>query len=138
MSLLQSSMLFLKKNASTILTYTIIMLIIRGFLDANGVNADSIQNTTESLFDFDLENSDAMQITFAGAVVLVYVIKDIANQIPKITEKILSVFNVKQETSKSEEMGKNVLQLTQTIANTAKDLAKTIINPESTEKKTEK
>ena len=124
--------------ASTILTYTIIMLIIRGFLDANGVNADSIQNTTESLFDFDLENSDAMQITFAGAVVLVYVIKDIANQIPKITEKILSVFNVKQETSKSEEMGKNVLQLTQTIANTAKDLAKTIINPESTEKKTEK
>ena len=76
-----------------------------------------------------------MQITFAGSIVLVYVINDIANQIPKITEKILSVFNVKQETSKSEEMGNNVLQLTQTIANTAKDFAKTIINPEAKEKK---
>lgn len=118
--------------ASTILTYTIIMLVIRGFLDANGINADSIQNTTESLFDFDLENSSAMQITFAGAIVLVYVINYIADQIPKITEKILSIFNVKQEDSISKEMGENVFKLTQTIANTAKDLAKTIINPEST------
>ena len=120
--------------ASTILTYTVIMLIIRGFLDANGVDADSIKNSTESLFDFDLENSDAMQITFAGSIVLVYVINYIANQIPKITEKILSVFNVKQENALSEEMGKNVLQLTQIVADKTKDLVKTIINPESTEK----
>ncbi len=123
--------------ASTILTYTVIMLIIRGFLDANGVNADSIQNTTESLFDFDLENSSAMQITFAGAIVLVYVINYIAGQIPKITEKILSVFNIKQEDALSTEMGKNVLQLTQIVAQKTKDLAKTIINPESVKKETE-
>ena len=50
--------------ASSILTYTVIMLIIRGFLNANGVDTDSISNATESLFEFDLENSDAMQITF--------------------------------------------------------------------------
>jgi len=123
--------------ASTILTYTIIMLIIRGFLDANGVSVDSIQNTTESLFDFDLENSSAMQITFAGAIVLVYVINYIAGQIPKITEKILSVFNIKQEDEHSTKMGKDVLQLTQIIAQKTKDLAKTIINPESAKKETE-
>ena len=63
---------------ATILTYTVIMLIIRGYLDANGVNPDSIQNTTESLFDLDLENSDAMQLTFLGAIVLVFVINYIA------------------------------------------------------------
>ena len=120
--------------ASTILTYTIIMLIIRGFLDANGVSADSIQNTSESIFDFDLENSSAMQITFAGSIVLVYVIEYIRKQIPKITEKILSVFNVKQEDALSKEMGENVFQLTQIVADQAKGLVKTIINPESADK----
>jgi hypothetical protein len=120
--------------ASTILTYTVIMLIIRGFLNANGVDADSIRNSAESLFDFDLENSSAMQITFAGAIVLVYVINYIAGQIPKVTEKILSVFNVKQENALSKEMGENVFQLTQIVANKTKELAKTIINPESVDK----
>jgi len=119
---------------STILTYTIIILIIRGFLNSNGVDADSIRNSTEALLDFDLENSSAMQITFAGAIVLVYVINYIAGQVPKVTEKILSVFNVKQENGLSEEMGKNVLQLTQIMANKTKELAKTIINPESASK----
>ena len=120
--------------ASTILTYTVIMLIIRGFLNTNGVDADSIRNSTEALFDFDLENSSAMQITFAGAIVLVYVINYIANQIPKVTEKILSVFNVKQENALSKEMGENVFQLTQIMATKAIDLAKTIINPETADK----
>ena len=117
--------------ASTILTYTVIMLIIRGFLNSNGVDADSIRNSSESLFDFDLENSSAAQMTFAGAIVLVYVINYIANQVPKVTEKILSVFNVKQENGLSEEMGKNVLQLTNIVADKTKEFVKTIINPES-------
>ena len=117
--------------AATILTYTVIMLIIRGFLDANGVNADSIQNTSESIFDLDLENSTAMQITFTGSIVLVYVIDYIAKQIPKITEKILSAFGASQEDGLSKEMGENVWKLTTIVAQQTKNLAKTIINPES-------
>jgi len=113
------------------LTYTVIMLIIRGFLNTNGVDADSIRNSTEAWLDFDLENSSAMQITFAGAIVLVYVINYIAGQIPKVTEKILSVFNVKQENALSKEMGENVFQLTNIVADKTKELVKTIINPES-------
>lgn len=124
--------------AATILTYTVIMLIIRGFLNANGVEADSIRNSTEALFDFDLENSSAMQMTLAGAIVLVYVINYIEGQIPKVTEKILSVFNVKQENALSKEMGENVFQLTQIVANKTKELAKTIINPESAGKEEKK
>ena len=120
--------------ASTILTYTVIMLIIRGFLNSNGVDADSIRNSSESLFDFDLENSSAAQMTFAGAIVLVYVINYIANQVPKVTEKILSVFNIKQEDKLSKEMGENVFQLTQIVADKTKELVKTIINPESASK----
>ena len=121
--------------ASTILTYTIMMLIIRGFLDANGIDVNSIQNTSESLFDFDLENSSAMQITFAGSIVLVYVVNYIADETKNITSKILSIFNVKQEDKISTEMGENVFQLTKTVADQTKKLAQTIINPESAEKK---
>jgi len=119
---------------ATILTYTIIMLIIRGFLDANGVDSDSIQNTSESLFNFDLDNSDAMQITFAGAIVLVYVINYIADQIPQVTKKILSAFGVSQEDSLSKEMGENVWKLTNIVATQAKNVAHAIAKPEDVKK----
>ena len=126
---------------ATILTYTVIMLIIRGFLDSNGVSTDSIQNNAESLFDFDLENSSAMQITFAGAIVLVYVINYIADQIPNVTKKILSTFGLSQEDSLSKEMGENMWKLTTIVANKTKELAAAVINPESvikSEKKEDK
>lgn len=133
--------------ASTILTYTIIMLIIYGFLDSNGVDANSIQNTAESLFEFDLDNPSNIEITVTGAIVLVYVINYIADQVPEVTKKIMSAFGVKQEDSLSQEMGKNMWQLTNIVAAKTKDFAKTVINPDSaaksdnkekTEKKEEK
>ena len=120
--------------ASAILTYTIIMVIIRGFLDTNGVNPDAISNSAESLFNFDLDNSNAMEITFAGAIVLVYVINDIADQIPKITQKILEVFGITQEDKLSKEMGENAWQLTNIAFNNVKNITKAIINPESVKK----
>lgn len=113
---------------SYILTYTIIMLIIRGFLNAKGVDTDSIQASAKSIFDFDLENSDAVQITFAGAIVLVYVINYIEKQIPKVTNKILSTFNIQPENKLSEEMGKDTLQLTRIVFEKTKDLATTVIS----------
>ena len=123
--------------AAAILTYTIIMLIIRGFLTQNGVDADSIQNSTEFLFDFDLENSTAAQITFAGAIVLVYVLNYIADQIPQVTKKIFDAFGVQQEDSLSKEMGENMWTLTTIAADKIKTLAKTVINPDAAQKATE-
>ncbi len=123
--------------AAAILTYTIIMLIIRGFLTQNGVDADSIQNSTKSLFDFDLENSTAAQITFAGAIVLVYVLNYIADQIPQVTKKIFDAFGVQQEDSLSKEMGENMWTLTTIAADKIKTLAKTVINPDAAQKATE-
>ena len=120
--------------ASTILTYTIIMMIIRGYLTSNGMDIDSLNTSYESLFDFDLENPDAMQITFAGSIVLVYVINYIADQIPEITKKILSVFNVSQNDSLSTKAGEDVFKLTGLVAGNAKNLAANIINPDSANK----
>ena len=117
--------------ASTILTYTIIMMIIRGYLNSNGMDVNSFDTSYESLFDFDLENSNAMQITFAGSIVLVYVIRYIADQIPDITKKIMSVFNISQNSSVSEKAGEDMLKLTAAVMDNAKKLATTIMNPDS-------
>lgn len=122
--------------ASTILTYTIIMMIIHGFLKSNGMDVNSLNTSYESLFDFDLENSDAMQITFAGSIVLVYVINYIADQIPEITKKILSVFNVSQNDSLSQKAGEDVFKLTGLVATNMKNLATNIVNPDSAKENT--
>ncbi|MBR3510582.1 MAG: hypothetical protein IKN73_00795 [Alphaproteobacteria bacterium] len=124
--------------ASAILTYTIIMLIIQGFLTNNSTDVNEIKNSISNLYNFDLENSSIAEITFAGSIVLVYVIRYIADQIPKITEKIMSVFGVKQEDSLSKEMGSNMLALTDTMLNNVKQGFKTVINPEAAIKEQEK
>lgn len=124
---------------SAILTYTIIMEIIRGFLEQNNATPGLIQRTSEELFNFNLDNPDTTAITFSGAIVLVYVITYIANQIPQITKKILSIFGLSQEDTLSKEMGDNMLKLTGNVWNTGKDLAKTIIThgASATEKTTD-
>lgn len=119
--------------AATILTYTIMMAVIAGFL-----NPDSISNPTTSLFEFDLDNPNIMEITIASTIVLVYVINYIADQIPNVTKKIFDAFGVKQEDSLSKEMGENMWKLTGIVTDNAKKLAKTIINPESVTKGAEK
>ena len=115
--------------AATILTYTIIMAIIAGFLDVN-----SMSESAESLFEFDLDNSKAMELTLAGTIVLVYVINYIAGEIPKVTKKIFEAFGVNHEDSLSKEMGENMWKLTTIVADNAKNLAKAVINPDSTKK----
>ena len=117
--------------ASTILTYTIIMKIIQGYLQSNGFDPNAGPIDYASLFDFDLEHSDAMQLTFSGAIVLVYVIRYIADQVPQITKKIMSVFGVSQEDSLSKEMGENVLKLTEIVKDKAKQVIKSTVTPET-------
>ena len=114
------------------------MLVIKGFLDSNGTDAATMSSSVQSFYSFDLENSSAEEITLAGAIVLVYVIRYIADQIPQITQKILSVFGVKQEDSLSKEMGENVLTLTGVMLTNAKQGIKTIIKPEETLEKQKK
>jgi len=119
--------------AATILTYTIMMAIIAGFL-----NPDFVSNQSESLFEFNLDNPKTMEITMAGAIVLVYVVNYISDQIKNVTKKIFEAFGVQQEDSLSTEMGENMWQLTNIIADNAKKLAKTVINPDSVKKADDK
>lgn len=115
--------------ATTILMYTIIVLLIRGYIYGNNVDVDSMQNSVASIMNFDLDNPNSVQITFFGSIVLVVVLNYLIKQIPNITKEIMSVFGVSQENQKSEEMGKNVLALTDIVANQTKQLVKNIVNP---------
>lgn len=116
--------------AATILTYSIIMYIIQGFLNANNVDATELIRSSKKLFDFNLEDSGVMEITVVGAIVLSYVVKYIANQIPQITQKIFEAFGVQQENALSKEMGEDALKLTKLSVNQVKTFAKNIADPD--------
>jgi len=118
--------------ASAILTYTIIMLVINGFIKTNlsgGLDTNSIDKLY-SIQTTDFINATSTHMTLASVIVLVYVINYIAEQLPKVTEKILSIFNVQQENSLSKEVGEDVFNLTSIVANKTKEVAQAIINPE--------
>ena len=112
--------------AATILT--VIILIIRGYLNGHGINVDSFQNDVKSIFDFNLDNPSAIQITFFGMIVLVFVVQYLAKKIPDVTKEIMNTFDVKQETALSDEMGKNTWALTNIVAGQTKTLVQNIVN----------
>lgn len=124
--------------ASNILTYTIIIAIVAGFLNPESLttNAESL----DALFDFDLDAPTALEITLSQIIVLFYVVNYIADQIPNVIQKIMDAFGVKQEDKLSKEMGENMWKLTNIVADNAKKFAKIIVNPDSatTDKKEDK
>lgn len=114
--------------AATIFGYTVILLIIRGYLNGYELNAESISATTESILNFDLENPNVTQLTFVGSIVLLFVLNYLKDKIPDIKNEIMSTFGVKQEDKLSTEMGKNMLALTGLVANRTKQLAGTVVD----------
>ncbi len=114
-----------------ILTYTVILLIIRGYLNGNEINTDSVENVSESLFNFNIDNPSAIQVTFFGIIALVFIIKYLANKKLDVTKEIFSAFGVQANDSLSKEMGKNVFELTNIVAQQTKQVVKNIINPEA-------
>ena len=114
--------------AAAILTYTIIFLIIRGYLNGYELNAESIPTITESILNFDLDNPNVTQLTFSGSIVLVFVLNYLKGKIPDITNEIMSTFGLKQEDKLSKEMGNNALELTGLVMNQAKTLTSIVVN----------
>ena len=114
--------------AAAILTYTIILLIIRGYLNGYELNSESIPTITESILNFDLDNPNVTQLTFSGSIVLVFVLNYLQSKIPDITNEIMSTFGVKQEDKLSKEMGNNALALTNIVINQAKTLTGIVVN----------
>ena len=124
--------------ASAVITYTVIMVIIAKFFSSTDTSVNDIMNaiTTGNIFEADLSDDNLESLTVMGTVVLVYVINFIQDQIPQVTNMVMSAFNLKPDNSLSEQLANDVETLTRATFNTVKQIGATIIS--GGEKKEEK
>lgn len=115
---------------SAVITYTVILVILmRFFADANGNNFEALINAVNSgqIFEFDLESSALNDLTLTSIIVLVYVLEFIYDNIPKVTNIILDMFNVTASKNPvGEKLGESIMQLTKTTLDGGKKLVKII------------
>ena len=107
---------------ATIFTYTVILQLVRGYLNGYELNAESIENTTRSILDFNFDNPNIVQLTFLGFIVLIFILNYFKEKIPDITNEIMSTFGLSQDNKISTEMGKSVLALTNNVIDQTKKL----------------
>ena len=116
--------------AAAVITYTVIMVIIAKFFASDGVSANELMNaiTTGNIFEYDLSDDNLATISVMGVVVLVYVINFIQSQIPKVTDMVLTAFNVGTKNDLSEQLANDAMQLTSAAFKTVKDVGAIIIS----------
>ncbi len=116
--------------AAAVITYTVIMVIIAKFFSTPGESASDLMTliTNGEVFASDLSQDNLAQMTLGGAIVLVYVLNYIYDQIPQVTKMILGAFEVSTETELSEQLANDAMKLTSAIAQTAKKIGGIVIS----------
>ena len=125
--------------ASAVITYTVIMVIIAKFFSVSGASTTDLMQmiTSGQIFAGALSDDNLAAMTLTGSIVLVYVINFLADQIPNVTKMVMGAFDMKEEKpALGEEMGNNMLKLTENIVKTVKDVGSAVIS--GGEKKEEK
>ena len=115
---------------AAVITYTVILVILmRFFVDNTGDSFDALLNAINSgqVFEFDLDSSGINDLTIVSIVVLVYVLEFIYDNIPKVTNMILGMFNVTASKNPvGEKLGDSIMQLTKDTFNGGKKLFKMV------------
>lgn len=91
--------------AAAVITYTVIMVLIGKFFASAGTNASDLTHmilSGDTLFESGLSDDNLETLTISGCIVLVYILNYLYKQIPKVTQMVLSTFDVSQESSLSE------------------------------------
>ena len=116
--------------AAAIITYTVIMVIIAKFFSSPDSSVTDLMNaiTTNQIFDSDLSYDNMETLTIMGTVVLVYVIGFIQEQIPQVTNMVLSAFNVKSENQLSEQLANDAGALTKAAFTAVKNIGKVVLS----------
>lgn len=116
--------------ASAVITYTVIMVIVAKFFSSPDTGTADIMNTiaTGNIFDMDLSGENILSITLMGMVALIYVINFIQDQIPNVSNMVMSAFNLNPEKSLSEQLANDVETLTKATFDTVKKVGTTIIS----------
>ena len=102
---------------AAVITYTVIMVIIAKFFSSQELSTTEIMNaiTTGKIFNITLDTDSLETLTITGTIVLLYLINFLQEQIPQVKEMILAAFNVKTETSMSEQLAQDTGKLTKSM-----------------------
>lgn len=116
--------------SAAVVTYTVTMVIIGKFFAANGASASEIVHLIQSgdnLFESSLSDDNLETLTISGCIVLVYIINYLYSQIPKVTQMILSTFDVKENNSLSESVAKQATGWMNSVANQVISTGKSVL-----------
>ena len=107
---------------AAVITYTIIMAIITKFFVASDASGADLMELVLNgqLLESDLNDENLAALTVSSAVVLLYVLTFIYDQIPNVTKMILEAFNVSSKTDIGEQLAKDAQNLTKIAINPAK------------------
>lgn len=116
--------------ASAVITYTVIMVVVTKFFSSPDTGTAEIMNaiTAGNIFDMDLSGENILSITLMGMVALIYVINFIQDQIPNVSNMVMSAFNLNPEKPLSEQLANDVETLTKATFDTVKKVGTTIIS----------
>lgn len=116
--------------ASAVITYTVIMVVVAKFFSSPDTGTAEIMNaiTAGNIFDMDLSGENILSITLMGMVALIYVINFIQDQIPNVSNMVMSAFNLNPEKTLSEQLANDVETLTKATFDTVKKVGATIIS----------
>lgn len=131
---------------STVLTFTVSMVILAKFFSAPDASVNDLMTaiTSGQIYDDDLNTENLQAMTLASCIVLVYILRYITDQIPKVTQMILSAFGVGENKKYGDELADDMMRLTGAALNTAKNVGTTVIDgikgklDDSKDKKSEK
>ena len=113
---------------AVIITYTVMTLIIsRFFVDANEADLMSAITSGE-IFSYDLSEDKAATLTLGGAIVLLFVLNFLYEQIPQVSKMILSVFNVSESNKESEALANDASKLFGLTTAGAKTISSLVVN----------
>ena len=89
---------------------------------------NAITNPENSIFDIDWSDKNLETLTIMSTVVLVYVINFIQEQIPQVSNMVMSAFNLKPENKLSEQLANDAETLTKAAFNVVKNVGQTVLS----------
>jgi len=115
---------------ATVITYTVILVIIAKFFSSGDMSTTELMKTITSgqIFESDLSYENVMAMSFAGAVVLVYVLNYIYSKIPEVSKMILGVFNLEANNKLSEQMANDVEKMVGNVVTGVKGIGEAVIS----------
>ncbi len=116
--------------ASVVITYTIIMIIVAKFFSAQDVSVADIMTIIGSgdIYDMEISFDNAYAFTLTGLLTLMYVLNFLYQQIPQVSQMILSLFNVQESKSMGEQVAGDLKNLGKNAAGYAKKIGAAIMS----------